>query len=356
MSDALNKLKKLKGRGLAELRVRGGQTLAAYAERSGWSSQTREPSDDALFAMLDAPRGQKFSGAASVLEHFRGRRVPALFASLADPTQTRDALQSRFGGQARELAVERARRICEGRFDLLGLRDLRFGEPVDWHLEPVAGKRTPLVHWSRIDYLDAGVAGDKKIIWELNRHQHFMTLGRAYWHTGDELFAQTFVAHLGAWMDGNPPKLGINWASSLEVGVSLRRVAVGAPLFQRLARAHAGDFSPRAQVSQPPRAPPRDVSLDLLQPQHAPHGRGARTLLSGHAAAGISRRGTLARDRQPHPARTTRAAGARRRRLLRAGELLPTLHRRLLYALLHSAVADSSQNWRRRRQGGADGG
>jgi hypothetical protein len=44
-----------------------------------------------------------------------------------------------------------------------------------------------------------------------------MTLGRAYWLTGDELFAETFVSHLSSWMDGNPPKQGINWASSLEV-------------------------------------------------------------------------------------------------------------------------------------------
>ena len=33
MSDALKKLRKLKGRSLAELRVRGAQALAARAER-----------------------------------------------------------------------------------------------------------------------------------------------------------------------------------------------------------------------------------------------------------------------------------------------------------------------------------
>jgi hypothetical protein len=104
-----------------------------------------------------------------------------------------------------------------GKFDLLGARDLDFGTPVDWHLEPTSGVRAPLAHWSEIDFLDPRVAGDKKFTWELNRHQYFMTLGRAYWHTGDETFAETFAAHVAAWMDANPPKLGINWASSLEV-------------------------------------------------------------------------------------------------------------------------------------------
>src|SRR5262249_11071254 len=59
--------------------------------------------------------------------------------------------------------------------------------------------------------------GDKKIIWELNRHQYFIQLGQAYWLTGNEAYAETFITHLDSWMDRNPPKKGINWASSLEI-------------------------------------------------------------------------------------------------------------------------------------------
>jgi hypothetical protein len=113
--------------------------------------------------------------------------------------------------------IEKADRITSGKFDLLGYRDLSFGDPIDWHLEPTSGKRIPLIHWSKLDYLDAGVAGDKKVTWELNRHQYFVTLGQAYWLTGHDRYAQTFTQHLDSWMDANPPKLGINWASSLEV-------------------------------------------------------------------------------------------------------------------------------------------
>ncbi len=61
------------------------------------------------------------------------------------------------------------------------------------------------------------MAGDKKVVWELNRQQYFATLGQAYWLTNDERYAQAFIAHLESWMDQNPPKEGINWASSLEV-------------------------------------------------------------------------------------------------------------------------------------------
>jgi hypothetical protein len=217
VSAILKKLGKLKGRSLAELQVRGAQALSAYAERSGLSSQSRVPSDAALFDLLDASflSSNAFS-AESLLEHFRSRTSPRFFACFAEREETTKEFRRRYGQRAEEAITKRAERIIEGRFDLLGFRGLSFGNPPDWHLEPVSKKQAPLVHWSRINYLDANVAGDKKITWELNRHQYFLTLGRAYWLTDDERFAETFAAHLDAWMNENPPKLGINWASSLE--------------------------------------------------------------------------------------------------------------------------------------------
>jgi hypothetical protein len=211
-------LKKIKGRSPDELRVRLGQALAAYGERAGWSSQARLPCDEALFRMLDASRisGRTLS-AESLLAHFRTRTVPRFFAAFDNQEKTVHLLRETLGPHAEKGVIERARRLSAGHFDLLGLHDLHFGEPVDWHLEPVSGKRASLVHWSRIDFLNAAQVGDNKIVWELNRHQHFLTLGRAYWYTRDERFAQTFVAHLSGWMNQNPPKLGINWVSSLEI-------------------------------------------------------------------------------------------------------------------------------------------
>lgn len=199
--------------------MRGVQAAACLAERAGLSAAARVPDDAAFFRLLDAARFA--SGAPltpeSLLAHFRAAAPHPFFAAFDDAAETRALLDSRFGGSARESLLERAERIVAGRFDLLGLRGLDFGDPVDWRLEPVAGKRTPLAHWSRIDYLDPAVAGDKKITWELNRHQYFAVLGRAYWRTGDERYAETFARHLHAWTEANPPKRGINWASSLEV-------------------------------------------------------------------------------------------------------------------------------------------
>ncbi len=213
MKGALKKLRRLKGLGLDELRVRGTQALAARAERLGVGA--RLPTDAELSRLLlPAPRGPERADAESLLAHFRnGPR--AFFKAFDEPDATRDELRRRFTDAS--VVTERAARAAAGRFDLLGLKDLSFGEPVDWNFEPVAGKQSPMIHWSSFVELDAETAGDKKIIWELNRHQHFLTLGRAYWHTGDEAHARAFAAHLASWMEQHPPKRGVNWMSSLEV-------------------------------------------------------------------------------------------------------------------------------------------
>ena len=196
-----SKVQKLKRVSLDELRVRGSQALAAFAERNDWARHSKLPSDDQILRVLER---EKFGAQA------------AFFAAFVDPKATIDELRRRWPNAENEI-IERADCITEGRFDLLAFRNLSFGDPIDWHLEPIAGKRAPLVHWSRLNYLDANLFGDKKIVWELNRHQYFVTLGEAYWLTANEQYAETFVAHVNSWMDQNPPKLGVNWASSLEV-------------------------------------------------------------------------------------------------------------------------------------------
>jgi hypothetical protein len=114
-----------------------------------------------------------------------------------------------------------AEQILAGRFDLLGYRALSFGEPVDWHLDPVNERRAPVRHWSLIDTLDPEQVGDNKVIWELNRHQWLVRLGQAYRLTGEERFAAAFAKHFADWAASNATGQGINWASSLEVAVRL---------------------------------------------------------------------------------------------------------------------------------------
>ncbi len=134
----------------------------------------------------------------------------------------REGLVSRILGAFPESAADaaqRADRIVAGDYDLLGYKNLRFdseaGSP-DWHLDPVHGRKGPLQFWSTVRYLDPSY-GDHKIIWELNRQQHLLVLGRAYWLTGDRTYRQAALDRIAGWIRANPPLVGINWASMLEL-------------------------------------------------------------------------------------------------------------------------------------------
>ncbi len=126
------------------------------------------------------------------------------------------ALKQVFPLEAADI-VSRAEKICSHRFDLLGFEGLDYGADIDWHWDAVHKKRAPRQPWFKVKYLNFDQVGDSKITWELNRHQHFVTLAKAYWLSGDEKYAREIFAQWTRWHEENPYPIGINWASSLEV-------------------------------------------------------------------------------------------------------------------------------------------
>ena len=216
------RLQKLRGRSFKELRERAGQALWAELERRGVAGPGGEPGERALRSALDPRATHGATSAVALHDHFRTRHEPAFFAGVRDGSTAR-ALRGGEWTTARVHLLAAADRILEGKFDLLGHTGLSYGNPIDWHLDPVTRLRAPGGHWSRIPYLDAARVGDHKVIWEINRHQHFVVLGRAWQVEGSPRYAEYFADQVTSWMDANPPKQGINWASSLEV--SYRAIA-----------------------------------------------------------------------------------------------------------------------------------
>jgi len=125
-------------------------------------------------------------------------------------------LHEHLPAQVTQIATE-ADHICRHRFRLLGYRDVSYGAEIDWHLDAVHGLRAPLIPWFKIDFLDFNLVGDHKITWELNRHQHLVTLAKAWLLTGEKQYADEIFAQWYSWQRANPYPLGANWASSLEV-------------------------------------------------------------------------------------------------------------------------------------------
>jgi uncharacterized heparinase superfamily protein len=189
--------------GIPELVVRGRQEASKWLDRAASGARTVAGPRAALRAVGPAwvPAPERF---------FEGARSDATPILLAE----------RWPSAHAEI-VASAEAICRKRFDLLGHRQLFFGDPVNWHLDPVSGRRAPLDHWSRLDPLDPAQVGDVKIIWELNRHQWLVRLGQAYRLTGEARYAEAFASFVREWVRANPYGIGINWASSLEVALRL---------------------------------------------------------------------------------------------------------------------------------------
>lgn len=114
--------------------------------------------------------------------------------------------------------IERtARRVLDGDIPLLGF-SVQAAHPIPWRRDAVSGIETGLDYFRRIPYLDAARAGDHKVIWELNRHQHLVLLAQAYAVSSDAGFVRAIETQLRHWMEANPFQRGINWTSALEVG------------------------------------------------------------------------------------------------------------------------------------------
>ncbi|HEX6736741.1 MAG TPA: heparinase II/III family protein, partial [Vicinamibacteria bacterium] len=186
------RLERLRQMSLGELALRGRQEASKWLDRVG-----------------PAPRPPRAAPAA-----------PAPASLLAPEAGIAALVAARWPETAAAL-VAAADRVLAGRFDLLGYRDLSFGDPIDWHFEPVAGRRLPRVHWSRIDPLDAAQVGDSKVVWELGRMQWLVTLGQAYRLTGDARYAAGAAAAVRGFLQANPTGVGIHWSSSLECALRI---------------------------------------------------------------------------------------------------------------------------------------
>lgn len=155
----------------------------------------------------------------SELEMFRRRSASRFFAGAQGSVAA--SYISEYLPESREHTLVSADALCEHRFSLLGHRSLYLGKCIDWHRDAISGLRAPFVHWSLLDPLDRETVGDSKMTWELNRHQWLLDLGQAYRFTGDPRYSRAAVGLIRDWMEANPPGIGINWSSSLEVSYRL---------------------------------------------------------------------------------------------------------------------------------------
>ncbi len=128
--------------------------------------------------------------------------------------------------------IERATCIAQdNRWPLLGYGELKFGNPVEWRRDIISGETWPLDYHLDINLAKQGA--DVRVLWELNRLAHLVTLGRAYTITHDEKLAETFFTHLEGWRAQNPVGRGPNWACAMEVALRAMNLLAAFQLFRK---------------------------------------------------------------------------------------------------------------------------
>ncbi len=149
--------------------------------------------------------------------------------------ETVELLQERYPDHvAATLALADA--ACQNEFNLFG-QVVKFPGEINWHRDPVTGYEWPALYIVRMEELlwSAERTADLKPIWELNRHQHFIALGMAYWLTEDIRYYEAFAKQMESWINTNPVLHGINWFSSLELGIRLIAWSVAFQFFRKVA-------------------------------------------------------------------------------------------------------------------------
>ncbi len=129
----------------------------------------------------------------------------------------RQLFQQHFGREVEE-CLRRADGFLEHRFTMLG-SSFSFHNHIDWHIDPVTGHSYKRNFYRKVNIFHNDGKTDIKHVWEVNRHQFFIDLAKAYLVTREEKYAIKVIELFNQWVEENPYKIGINWTSALEVAV-----------------------------------------------------------------------------------------------------------------------------------------
>src|SRR5205814_487289 len=127
-----------------------------------------------------------------------------------------DAIQC----EADFLMAHRMELLGSGRIDLEAVkRQSNAIGYLPWHVDFKSGASwDPATYYKNIRYGNqTGV--DVKVPWELSRFHHLIRLGQAYRLFSNEAYVEEFVKQVSDWIDANPPRYGVNWSSTMDVGI-----------------------------------------------------------------------------------------------------------------------------------------
>lgn len=150
-----------------------------------------------------------------LLTYFRQRNTPCFWSD----TDKLSKLQTKlFPNETEQLIKQATKIVAEKKWSLLGFDEFSFDGENIWRRDPLTGKKCKLEYHHDIQF-HQGDGSDIRVLWELNRFGHAISLARAYAVTNDEKFATEFFSQLESWQELNPYGRGVNWHCAMEVAL-----------------------------------------------------------------------------------------------------------------------------------------
>jgi hypothetical protein len=169
---------------------------------------------------------------SDLLAHFRERSTPSFLPGFESLDATAALSRDLFPLETQQL-IEIAWKITrEHRWPLLGFPEKEFGSSIDWHRDPLSGRVWPLDYHADIR-LWHNDGSDIRVLWELNRLGHLVTVARAYALTQEEQFAVEFFTQVESWSEQNPLGRGANWSCAMEVAVRAMNLLAAFAVFRK---------------------------------------------------------------------------------------------------------------------------
>jgi hypothetical protein len=215
-------------------------TLEAFRRGRAAVSSRRERAMLADLALQPARLRQEFQvlSSSDLLKHFCGRERPSFSSGFETAKSTANRQRELFPDETEQLVATAEKITNEHRWPLLGFGEKEFGAHLNWHRDPISGRIWPLDYHADIT-LWHNDGSDIRVLWELNRLGHLITLGRAAAVTNREEFNEEILIQLESWREQNPVGLGANWSCAMEVALrALNLLAVfsllqGSPHFNK---------------------------------------------------------------------------------------------------------------------------
>ncbi len=188
--------------------------LSWFVWRSGWEISLRSgwmahrlprrdsPSELKWLAETDFPPHPRFAKPPTS-GIFTGQATAAMTGCIEDGTRVAREAEDLFAGRWRYFSGEL----------------LEMGNPPDWFVSPISGKRwSSESHWTQIPDLPTP-GEDIKYIWEPSRFSHVFQLVRAYATEKNDRYCELFWTHFESWCAANKPESGPNWRCGQELSL-----------------------------------------------------------------------------------------------------------------------------------------